>query len=133
MKKSTIFISAVLLGVCAHGLVQAQWRLQATLSGNPPLYAVDAVNRDVAWIVGDAADDVYRTTNGGKTWAQRANVASGRFLTFIDALDSSTAFVTAFNPNGSAGIYRTTNGGQSWQLVYTPPRSDNNYWNWCRR
>jgi len=111
--------------------VQAQWQLQTTLSGNPPLVSVKAVSRDVAWVAGFNGT-VYRTTDGGQNWIPTAGVISAEALACIEALDATTAFVGGGGPGwggGNVKIYRTTNGGQSWGTVYTAP-GGSSFWNW---
>lgn len=110
----------------------AQWRLQTTLAGNPPLVSVKSVSRDVAWIAGFNGT-VYRTTDGGKDWIPTATPAStSEALACIEALDAATALVGGGGPDwggGNAKIYRTTNGGQSWEAVYLAA-GPNSFWNW---
>ena len=43
-----------------------QWQLQIKLNGNPTLFDVEAVSRDVAWFCSN--NTVYRTTDAGRTW-----------------------------------------------------------------
>lgn len=114
------------------GAFDEQWRLQTTLPGNPPLYTVKLVSRDVAWIVGDLQTDIYRTVDGGQTWIQKSRITTNpnHVPVTLAAIDSSTAFVGTASHTTNAAIYRTTDGGQSWQLAYLPPLPSHSYWNW---
>lgn len=114
------------------GAFDEKWRLQTTLPGNPPLYTVKVVSRDVVWIVGDLQTDIYRTMNGGQTWVQKSRITTNpnHVPVTLAAIDSATAFVGTASHTTNAGIYRTTDGGQSWQLAYLPPLPSHSYWNW---
>jgi len=132
MKKSNFIITAAIILICGYASSFAQWQLQKKLSGQPMLFKVSTLSRDVAWIVGQGTQYVYRTTNGGKTWIVTARVknTTGDQCTTGEALDSTTAFVGTANSSVNAGIYRTKDGGQSWQRVYLPTGTKNNYWDW---
>jgi photosystem II stability/assembly factor-like uncharacterized protein len=65
-----------------------------------------------------AADNIYKTDNGGITWTPTAtpNGQSQLYLQrmhFFDALQGLTIY--------NSGIYRTLNGGSSWSLVQAAP------------
>ena len=93
--------------------------------------AVDPNNADVLWIgTGEAnnqrssywGDGVYKSTDGGETWANVGLPDSqhiGRIV--IDPRDSNRVFVAAlgalYTPNEERGLYRTTNGGETWERV----------------
>lgn len=108
----------------------AQWRLQTTLSGNPPLTSIKAVSQDVAWTC-SGNGYVYRTTDGGKTWYATTRVSNTEGLGCIEALNATTAFAGGLGPGflGNANIYRTLNGGQSWQVIYTATGASS-AWDW---
>ncbi len=64
-------------------------------------------------------DGVYRSLNGGKTWANMGLAKSehiGRIL--VDPRDSNVVFVAAEGPlwsaGGERGLYKTTDGGKTW-------------------
>ncbi|MBI5473603.1 MAG: hypothetical protein HY961_14785, partial [Ignavibacteriae bacterium] len=120
------FVCCVLIA----GIAEAQWQLQTTFSGNPPLVSVKTVTRDVAWVCGFGRI-VYRTTDAGNNWTPTSPVSSSEDLSCIEALDANTAFVGGGGSGWSGGavkIYRTTNAGASWQAVYTAP-GPGNFWN----
>ncbi len=70
-------------------------------------------------------DGVYRSTDGGKTWAHRGLQSStgqqmvGRIR--IDPADCNRVYVAVlgdpFGPNEERGVFRTLDGGASWQKV----------------
>ncbi len=74
-------------------------------------------------------DGVYRTTDGGRTWAHvglrnAQNVAKIR----VHPTNPDIAFVAAFGhhaaPNEERGIFRTKDGGKTWQKVlYRDPKT----------
>ena len=67
-------------------------------------------------------DGVYRSTDGGATWA-RAGLGSSRAIARIAVhpKDAKTAYVAALGslwaPGGERGLYKTTDGGATWKLV----------------
>ncbi|MGL4423371.1 MAG: VPS10 domain-containing protein, partial [Gemmataceae bacterium] len=67
-------------------------------------------------------DGVYKSTDGGKTWANLGLKFSehiGKIA--IDPRDSETVYVAAqgplWGPGGDRGLYKTTDGGKSWSKV----------------
>ncbi|MBI5474928.1 MAG: choice-of-anchor J domain-containing protein [Ignavibacteriae bacterium] len=96
---------------------QPGWTSQTSGITNQ-FYSVKAVNATTAWAAA-VGGRVLRTTNGGGTWT---SVGGGRIGTAdiyaIDAVSSTTAFVTT-TPSTATYIFRTTNGGTSWDTVFT--------------
>lgn len=67
-------------------------------------------------------DGVYRTVDGGRTWAHLGLDATKHIAKVrVHPTDADTAFVAAtgdiFGPSAERGVYRTRDGGQSWDLV----------------
>jgi photosystem II stability/assembly factor-like uncharacterized protein len=67
-------------------------------------------------------DGVYKSTDGGKTWANvglKASEHIGKIV--IDPRDSDTVYVAAQGPlwkeGGDRGLYKTTDGGKTWAKV----------------
>jgi photosystem II stability/assembly factor-like uncharacterized protein len=76
------------------------------------------------WVRGhiSAGNGVYRSTDGGKTWAHAGLDSSGRVGRIaIHPTDPNIVFVAAqgfsYGPQQERGIYRTTDGGAHWQRV----------------
>ena len=67
-------------------------------------------------------DGVYKTTDGGASWA-RLGLSEVRRIgrIAVDPTDGDRLFVAAggdwYAPDGNRGIYRSLDGGQSWQRV----------------
>jgi sortilin (neurotensin receptor 3) len=67
-------------------------------------------------------DGVYRTVDGGRTWAHVGLAATQTISRIrIDPADCDRAYVAAlghpFGPNPQRGVFRTTDGGRSWTRV----------------
>ena len=73
--------------------------------------------RSVSW-----GDGVYRTRDGGQTWAHLGLKASEHIgMIAIDPRDSNVVYVAAQGPlwrsGGDRGLYKTTDGGATWTRV----------------
>ncbi len=88
-------------------------------------------NPDLVWVgTGESnnrqstswGDGVYKSTDGGKTWANMG-LRESRHINriVIDPTDNNTVFVAAtgplFGPGGDRGVYKTTDGGRTWKQV----------------
>jgi photosystem II stability/assembly factor-like uncharacterized protein len=129
MKNLFMHYKLGLLLLLAPSLAQGQWILQTTLAGDPPLWRVKAVSKDIAWTI-SSNSFAYRTTDGGQNWQQTALVTSTEATAVIEAIDSVMAFVggAGLAGGGNANLYRTTDAGQSWDVIYTATGSSS-YWN----
>ena len=69
-------------------------------------------------------DGVYKSTDGGKTWANMG-LKTSRFINriVIDPRNNDSVLVAAtgnlFGPGGERGIYKTTDGGRTWKQTLT--------------
>lgn len=70
----------------------------------------------VGWVVGDLGR-VYRTADGGKTWA-RQEVVGRRPVFSISCVDDQHAWVSST----SGAIHATSDGGATWKLQQTPSK-----------
>src|SRR5881227_854158 len=93
--------------------------------------ALDPKNPNVVWVgTGENnsqrsvayGDGVYKSTDGGKTWANvglKKSEHIGKIL--IDPRDSDTVYVAAqgplWGPDGQRGLYKTTDGGKNWNRI----------------
>jgi photosystem II stability/assembly factor-like uncharacterized protein len=101
-----------------------------------PSYSIGAVTIDpnnplVVWVgTGENnsqrsvayGDGVYKSIDGGKTWANvglKASEHIGKIV--VDPRDSDTVYVAAQGPlwsaGGDRGLYKTTDGGKTWKPV----------------
>ncbi len=90
-----------------------QWKLQATLPG--------AVIHDISFptlSVGYAAAElgqVWKTSNGGATWAEIVNVGFPYYWYGVTAHSAQDVVISGFNDNTFQGIIRWSHdGGQTW-------------------
>lgn len=88
-------------------------------------YYLGAFSDQVAWI-GARDGGIFRTTDGGETWA---NVSGGndtlRFLD-IEALSENTALITGWSCGPQMTyIHRTTDGGTNWEMITKPAEGGN--------
>jgi photosystem II stability/assembly factor-like uncharacterized protein len=95
--------------------------------------AVDPQNPKTIWVgTGESwvrnsvsvGDGVYRSTDGGETWAHLGLKDSERIASVVvDAKDSNTAYVCAtghlWDSNPERGVFKTTDAGKTWQKVLT--------------
>jgi photosystem II stability/assembly factor-like uncharacterized protein len=65
-----------------------------------------------------SGNGVFKSTNGGKTWAAMNNGLGGRNVTalVIDPSVTSTLYVTVSDFSGGSGVYKSTDGGATWNL-----------------
>lgn len=104
-----------------------------TLSGDPEI-SVGLVTAQCGWLVatygrGVAAADtyVYRTEDGGKTWAETPTAPCTPWhLAATDFIDPQRAMVAGRNFNG-APVFYTEDGGTTWREE-TLPFSTEPYW-----
>lgn len=94
----------------------------AGVTGNDTLIyrLMHFADAETGYAVGGAAfnflDKIYKTTDGGATWALQRDFDGARSLGDIFFLDPMTGFYVG--SDGTDCIYRTTNGGSSWSRVY---------------
>lgn len=67
-----------------------------------------------------AGTGMYRSADGGKTWAYRGLPESHHIARILlDPNDSNTLWVAVtghlYSPNAERGVYKTTDGGNTWQ------------------
>lgn len=84
---------------------------------------LDAVDRKVAWASGGSATggdgSVWRTTDGGRTWAEVSPPgATGLLFRDVEARSATVASVLAIGEGEASRIYRTTDGGRSWTETF---------------
>ena len=95
--------------------------------------ALDPKNPDVVWVgTGENnsqrsvayGDGVYKSEDGGKTWANVGLKNSEHIAKIlIDPRDSNVVWAAAqgplWGPGGDRGLYKTTDGGKTWKAVLT--------------
>ena len=65
---------------------------------------------------------IFKTTNGGTTWAALPNTVNANFHYVNDVIVSSNDSQRVYAATRT-GVWRSTNGGVNWTLIMTTPRS----------
>lgn len=94
------------------------WENQTPVGEGDSLYAVDAVNGDVAWAVG-ASGTILKTTDGGGTWVEQDSGFTSAYvhLGCVSAVDAEIAWVGGTDRADNSGVLlKTTDGGNNWVL-----------------
>ena len=105
----------------------AHWEVKPTPAGDSIEFRdVHALNADTAWIMSAGsgkASRIYRTNDGGATWAlQNINADTAAFYDCITFLTPKIGVVFSDASNNRAGalstnILRTENAGTTWMLL----------------
>jgi len=96
------------------------WQLRPVATAEQ-FRGLDAVSREVAW-VGGSNGSVFRTVNGGHTWANVSPPdAAGKTLRDVAAFGRNRAVVLAIGTGEDSRVYRTDDGGQTWTRTFTNP------------
>ncbi|HEY4113729.1 MAG TPA: hypothetical protein VGM17_06655 [Rhizomicrobium sp.] len=130
---STFYFGAVAGGVWRTTDGGATWQ---PLTDKTPISSVGAIaiapsNRNIIYVgTGEAAprgdmtigDGVYKSMDGGKTWANIGLKDSRQIgSVIVDPHDPNVVLVAAlghaFGPNADRGVFRTTDGGKIWKKV----------------
>jgi photosystem II stability/assembly factor-like uncharacterized protein len=84
------------------------------------LSAVSAVDRNVAWVVGDSGAWL-RTTDGGATWSRGVirSIESALDLRDVHGVNATTAYALSAGRGRRSTIWKTTDGGRSWRWQFT--------------
>ncbi len=93
----------------------------AIAPSNPEIIYVGSGEADMRSSI-SAGNGMYRSTDGGKTWAHIGLADSrqiGRIL--VDPKDPDKLFVAAlghaYGPNTERGVFRSNDGGKNWQRI----------------
>jgi photosystem II stability/assembly factor-like uncharacterized protein len=91
--------------------------------GNPAVVWVGTGENNAQRSVG-FGDGIYKSVDGGKTWANMGLAESGHISQiWIDPDDSDKILVAAqgplWSPGGDRGLFRTTDGGKTWAAILT--------------
>jgi photosystem II stability/assembly factor-like uncharacterized protein len=98
--------------------VLPSWQLRS-VDTTEQFRGLDAVSRKVAW-VGGSNGSVFRTVNGGHTWANVSPTGStGLLFRDVEAFDRNHAVILAIGESEASRIYRTNDGGQHWKQTFT--------------
>lgn len=106
-------------GRASHNALPS-WQLKP-VDTTEQLRGLDAVSHDVAW-VGGSNGSVFRTVNGGHTWANVSPPDSaGLLFRDVEAFGRNRAVVLAIGVGEDSRVYRTEDGGASWTRTFTNP------------
>jgi photosystem II stability/assembly factor-like uncharacterized protein len=94
------------------------WQLKP-VDSTEQFRGLDAVSRDVAW-VGGSNGSIFRTVDGGDTWANVSPPGStGLLFRDVEAFGRNRAVVLAIGEADASRVYRTADGGQTWTQSFT--------------
>jgi photosystem II stability/assembly factor-like uncharacterized protein len=126
--------SLLLFALCsmpyAHGQQYGWTDLSANVPGDPNFSSVFFVSDDEGWITSSSHAEIYRTTDGGKTFEVQTTLYT---CNAIHMLNENVGYA-----GGASGfIYKTTDGGENWNFFGTmatnladisfPPTGDTGY------
>jgi hypothetical protein len=116
--------TAPALGVATSHDHRLSWQVRDTPS-TESLRGLDAVDRRTAWVAGDGGG-VWRTTDGGRSWADVAPRGAEGVLAFrdVEASSARTAVVLAIGEGEASRIYRTHDGGRTWRTSFVNDEPD---------
>jgi photosystem II stability/assembly factor-like uncharacterized protein len=117
MKKIQCLIISLLL-LQFSTFAQEGWFWQNPLPTGNSLKAVNFVNENVGWAVGDFGT-IVKTVNGGEDWVlQKCNLTNDFYGVYF--IDSVNGFVVGGHPRYSSDlsgiILKTSNGGETWEI-----------------
>lgn len=97
------------------------WSTQLTDSSGGGFIAIQFVDGNNGWVVGDSGK-VLRTTNSGTTWTRITNTGNNSTHKALFFLDANIGWIGGrpFSNQGPAIVLHTTNGGGSWSVQSTP-------------
>jgi len=78
------------------------------------LKAIQFVNQNIGWIVGDEGL-IIKSTDGGSTWFEQEG-GQGYYLSDLHFFDDQTGIICG-GTNNHGRILRTTNGGNQWDEI----------------
>ncbi|UCD04648.1 MAG: T9SS type A sorting domain-containing protein [candidate division WOR-3 bacterium] len=90
----------------------SSWNTQFYENDANPLHAIDFLDSNIGYAVGEAGA-IFGTTNGGGNWIQQ-NSGTIREFTGVSAVTLDTAWAVGV----SGLVVRTTNGGSTWDSLY---------------
>jgi len=102
---------------------EASWD-ETVVDADQSFRGLDAVDRRTAWVTGGSATEgapgrVFRTTNGGRSWADVSPPGTeGLLFRDVHATSKKTAVILAIGPGDASRIYRTTDGGATWDTAF---------------
>jgi len=103
-----------------HHKALPSWQLKP-VDSTEQFRGLDAVSRSVAW-VGGSNGSIFRTVDGGDTWANVSPLGStGLLFRDVEAFGRNRAVVLAIGEADASRVYRTDDGGQTWTQTFTNP------------
>ena len=63
------------------------------------------------------AGDIYKTTNGGRSWNQAISTPFPVYSVAVDPARPATIYASGAVPKGGASILRSTDGGRTWKIA----------------
>jgi photosystem II stability/assembly factor-like uncharacterized protein len=125
---STVLLITPILGGAAYAGSPGHdpapsWR-ETVVDAGQGFRGLDAVDRRTAWVTGGSVPaggpgKVFRTTDGGGTWADVTPPdTDGLLFRDVEARSATEAVILAIGSGDASRIYRTTDGGASWDEAF---------------
>jgi hypothetical protein len=97
------------------------WTQMGTIAGSGDVLSIAAAPSNTATLYASRSTNLYKTTNGGTTWASITAglpTASAQITNIaVDNLDATNVFVTFSGYSAVNKVFVTTNGGTTWANI----------------
>ncbi len=82
------------------------------------LFGLDYIDENLVWASGNG-NNVRMSTDGGKTWIEKASASLGSILTYVDFVDDKNGWVANLDK-----LAATSDGAVTWAEIVLPENAD---------
>ncbi len=93
------------------------WQKQLNESVRPS--KIFFANSNTGWVIGNAGQNLYKTTNSGQNWFVQSSTSS-EFYSDVFFATSDTGWIVKNIGTENKSLVRSTNGGNNWVSVNAP-------------